>query len=133
MKSSLNKNERGSAGVKFLCVLGSLLLAAHAGYNYIPVAYEAETLRTEMQTAVVQGIAMPGQMKPVENVKERVQKAMKANQIPPNAFVDVKQKGGIIQAHVVYNRSVPLLPFGIYTYNYAFDHTATPTGFLLKQ
>lgn len=131
MKHVTRHNERGSAGTKFLLVLAALLLALHAGWNYIPVAYEAESLRTEMQTAVVQGLALPGKINPVDNVKARVQRAITVNQIPADALVNVTMKGNVIQAHVSYIKPVPMLPFGIFNYNYVFDHTATPTGFLL--
>ena len=36
------ESERGSAGVKFVLVLAALVLVANAGYNYVPVAYNAE-------------------------------------------------------------------------------------------
>jgi hypothetical protein len=126
-------SERGSAGVKFLCVLAVLVLIFNAAINYVPVAYSAESLKTEMQTAVVQGLALPGKVNPVENVKTRITKAAQVNDIPPDAVIDVKMNGNVISAHVAYNQTVNMLPFGIYKYNYAFDHTATPTGFLLKQ
>jgi len=126
-------SERGSAGVKFLAVLAVILLVANAGYNYLPVAYNAESLKSEMSTAVLQGIAMPGKINPVDNVKVRIQKAMRQNDIPPDATMDVKQAGNTITAHVTYNQQVNLLPFGIYRYNYHFDEVVTPTGFLLKQ
>lgn len=125
--------ERGSASVKFVIILFVLLLTAHAGYNYVPVAYEAESLRTEMQTAVVQGLAMPGKMNPVDNVKARIQQAAQRNGIPADVLIDVRQNGNNITAHVVYQKEVNLLPFGMYKYIYRFDHTATPTGFLLKE
>ena len=125
--------ERGSAGVKFLAVFAVILIVANAGYNYLPVAYNAENLRSEMSTAVLQGIALPGKINPVENVKVRINKAIQQNDIPQDAVVEVKQAGNAITAHVVYTKQVNLLPFGIYKYNYLFDHTATPTGFLLKQ
>lgn len=115
-------------------VLTAIVLGANAGYNYVPVAYEAESLRTEMQAAVMQGMALPGgKFSPVENVKVRVQKAMMTNGIPGDATLNVTQSGNVIQARVVYKKDVAILPFGIYKYQYNFDHTATPTGFLLKQ
>lgn len=129
----LRESERGSAGVKFLGVFALILLVANAGYNYLPVAYNAESLKSEMSTAVLQGIAMPGKINPVDNVKARIQKAMLQNDIPPDATMDVKQAGNAITAHVTYNQQVNLLPFGIYRYNYRFDEVVTPTGFLLKQ
>ena len=135
MNNVVNKreSERGSAGVKFLAVLAVILLVANAGYNYLPVAYNAENLKSEMSTAVLQGIAMPGKVNPVENVKVRIQKAMTQNDIPADAYVDVKQAGNAITAHVIYSKSVNMLPFGLYRYDYRFDETVTPTGFLLKQ
>ena len=82
-------SERGSAGAKFIITLAIIFLVAHAGYNYIPVAYEAETIRGEMQTAVLQGLAMPGQLKPAENVKSRIQKTLIQNSAPKNALLDI--------------------------------------------
>jgi hypothetical protein len=135
MKDALRdrSSERGSAGVKFAIVLVSIVLVANAGINYVPVAYQAESLRTEMSTAVLQGLAMPGKMNPVDNVKVRVQKAMVTNEVPTDAQMTVTMKGTEIRAHVTYTKPVSLLPFGIYTYRYQFDHTATPTGFLVGQ
>jgi hypothetical protein len=126
-------SERGSAGAKFLLVLACILLIGHAGYNYIPVAYEAESMRTEMQTAVVQGLALPGKINPVENVKSRIMRAAQINAVPEDVVIDVKQNGNTITAHVAYAKTVNMLPFGMFKYNYQFDHTATPTGFLMKQ
>ena len=126
-------NERGSAGVKFMLVLTVIALVANAGYNYVPVAYQGASMKGDMEGAVLQGLAMPGKLNPVDNVKTRVQQAMTSNQLPPDAQMAVTQQGNVIQARVVYNKAVAILPFGIYTYQYKFDQTATPTGFLLKQ
>jgi len=125
--------EQGSAGIKFAIFLVIIVLTAHAGYNYVPVAYDAESLKSDMSTAVLQGLALPGKVNPIENVKARIQKSIQQNNIPADAMVDVKQNANAITAHVVYTKEVNILPFGIYRYAYRFDHTATPTGFLLKQ
>jgi len=124
--------ERGSAGVKFLIVLVALILLANAGYNYVPVAYAGENFKSEMQTAVINGLALPGRMSPVDVVKAKVQKAAVDNDLPTNALIEVKQVGNTVQARAAYSQKVAILPFGIYNYTYQFDHTATPTGFLLK-
>jgi hypothetical protein len=126
-------NERGSAGVKFLIVIVFIAIVANAGYNYIPVAYQGQAMKSDMETAVLQGMAVPGSVNPVKNVKERITKAMEANQVPQDALVDVRQVGPGVNAHVSYTQPISILPFGIYKYNYVFDHTATPSGFLLKQ
>ena len=135
MKSAAEnrESERGSAGVKFIITLAVIALVAHAGYNYVPAAYDAESLKTEMNTAVLQGLALPGKLNPVDNVKARVAKAIQANNIPPEALIDVKQNGNVLTARVTYLKPINILPFGIYKYNYNFDYTATPTGFLTKQ
>ena len=126
-------NERGSAGVKFLIVFVVLILLANAGYNYVPVAYAGESFKQDLQTAVVNGLAVPGRLNPVDVVKAKVQKAISDNDLPKDTLVEIKQVGPTIQAHAVYSQKVSILPFGIYTYTYHFDHTAIPTGFLLKE
>lgn len=126
-------SERGSAGVKALCAFAIIGLVAHAGYNYIPVAYNAESVKTEMNTAVLQGMAMPGKVNIAENVKIRILKVISQHDVPPDVTLDVKQSGNIVTARVAYVKQVDLLPFGIYRYQYNFDQTATPTGFLMKQ
>lgn len=134
--NSFNKNresERGSAGLKFVVILVALILFGNALLNYVPVAYNAESLKTEMSTAVLQGLAISGKLNPVDNVKARIAKAIVTNDIPADAVVDVKQAGNALTAHVTYSKEVNILPFGMYKYTYKFDHTATPTGFLLKQ
>ena len=127
------ESERGSAGVKFVLILAVIVLVANAGYNYVPVAYDAESLKTEMGTAVLQGLALPGKLNPVDNVKARIAKSIQTNNIPADAIVDVKQNGNVLTARVSYSKPVNILPFGIYKYIYDFDYTATPTGFLTKQ
>jgi hypothetical protein len=133
MNTTFRASERGSAAVKFLIVFVLLVIAANAGYNYVPVAYAGENFKQEMQTAVVNGMAMPGRMSPVDYVKNRVQKAVKDNELPNDTFVEVKQVGSTVQAHAIYSQRVSILPFGIYTYTYQFDHTAVPSGFLMKE
>ena len=56
------ESERGAAGVKALCVLAAIALVGHAGYNYVPVAYSAESVKTDMNTAIMQGMALPGKV-----------------------------------------------------------------------
>ena len=125
--------ERGSAGVKFAIFLAVVIILGNAGYNYVPVAYNASALKGDMDTAVLQGMAMPGKINPIDNVKERIQKAITVNNVPKEATLDVKQVGNGINARVTDSQQVSMLPFGMYKYNYAFDYTATPTGFLMKQ
>jgi hypothetical protein len=133
-KASKNRrSERGGAGAKLLIVVTILFLIGNAGFNYIPVAYEAQDFKQEMQTAVVQGLALPtGGAKPADAIKARIIKAAKANDLPVDTFMDVRQVNNVVQARVYYSKPIDVLPLGLYTYNYEFDHTATPTGFMVK-
>jgi hypothetical protein len=130
--SSSREAERGGAGVKFLLVAVVLFLAGHAGCNYIPVAYQGESYKQEMQTAVLQGTAIPTSGNPVGVVKQRLQKVAKESELPPDTLIDVKQVNNVIQARVRYTRHVNILPFGIYSKPYLFDQTVSPSGFMLK-
>ena len=114
MKNNAMKrsSERGSAGTKFLLVFAVIVLIGHAGYNYVPVAYEAESMKNEMQTAVVQGMALPARVNPVENVKSRIIRAAQINSVPEDVFIEVKQSANTMSAHVVYAKQINMLPFG---------------------
>lgn len=126
-------SERGSATTKFLIVLVFIVLLANAGYNYVPVAYQGAAMRQDMDTAVVKGLAASGSMKPQAVVKAHVDRAMADNEVPADAIVEIIPAGNHIQAHVAYQKKVDILPFGIYRYNYDFNYTAVPTGYLLKE
>ena len=127
------ESERGGAGVKLLLVGVVLVLVANGAYNYIPIAYEGASMREEMDTAVVKGLAASGQLKPVDVVTASVRRAATTHNLPADAFVEIKPAGASVQAHVIYNKQVSMLPFGLYKYNYAFDYVARPVGYLLKE
>jgi hypothetical protein len=127
------RRERGGAGIKLILVLLVLFLIGHGLINFVPVAYNGASFKEEMQTAVVQGTALPNGNDPLGVIKVRLKKMASNYSVPPNAFMEVKQTNNIVQARVAYTQDVNILPFGLYTYKYQFDHTATPTGFLAKQ
>ena len=126
-------SERGSAGIKFLLVFLVIAMAANAGINYVPVAYQGASFKQEMDTAVVKGLGASGRIKPMEAVTASIKKASFDYDIPDDAYVDIKPVNGVVEAHVIYSREVNMLPFGIYKYDYNFDYLAKPTGYLLKQ
>jgi hypothetical protein len=131
-KSGLS-SEQGSAAIKFMLVFLVLALAANAGFNYVPVAYQGASFKQEMDTAVVKGISAAGRVKPMDAVTASIQKASFDYDIPDDAFVEIKPVNGVVEAHVAYSRPVNMLPFGLYQYTYDFDYVAKPTGYLLKQ
>ena len=124
--------ERGSARVKFLLILMVLITATNAAFNYIPVAYQGENFKQEMQTIVVQGTALPvNGANPVETMKTKLIRSARDYDLPA-AAINVRQVNNVLSAHVRYTKDVSIIPFGIYNYTYEFNHTATPNGFLTK-
>ena len=127
------ESEHGGAGIKFLLTVVVLILIANAGYNYIPTAYQGQDFKQEMETAVMQGVTMPGaNTKQVDAVRARVRRAAEVSGIPDDYYLEVKQTKNVVHAHVIYQKTIPILPFALYDYVYQFDNTATPTGFLMK-
>jgi len=135
MKKLINdrSSERGAAAIKFLLIFLVLTLVANAGFNYVPVAYEGASFRQEMDSAVVKGLAASGRIKPLEVVAATIKRASNDYNLPEDTFVEIKPVNGVVEAHVVYTREVNMLPFGLYKYEYNFDHHARPVGYLLKQ
>lgn len=129
---NIRRSERGSAGVKFLLIFVILAIVGNAGLQYIPVAYNGASLKQEMDTAVVKGLAAAGQMKPVDIVTASVQRAVRDYDVPSDAIIEIKPEGGVVQARVAYTKQVNVLPFGLYKYKYNFDYLARPMGYLLK-
>lgn len=126
-------SERGAAAVKFLVVFLVLAFAANAGLNYVPVAYNGASFKQEMDTAVVKALGASGRIKPLEVVQASIQKASVDHSIPDDAYIEIMPVNGVIEAHVSYTQTVNMLPFGLYKYDYNFDHVARPQGYLLKQ
>jgi len=126
------RQERGGAGIKLVLVLLVLFIIGHGLINYVPVAYSGATYKDEMLTAVTQGTALPSGNNPLVVVKTRLTRLAAANDIPPDAFIEVKQVSNFMQARVAYSKQIDILPFGLYTYQYNFDYTAAPSGFLAK-
>lgn len=133
MKEELKSrcSQHGGASLNLLIIGVILALAGNAGYQYIPTAYNGESIKQEMQAAVLQGLALPPSAgDPVKVTKARIERIVAANDAPADTFVEVKLTNKSMQGRVVYTKKVGLLPFGIYNYDYNFDFTATPNGFL---
>lgn len=127
------QSERGEAGAKLLFIVVLLFLAGHAGYNFIPVAYHAENFKQEMHSAVIKGMSLPPVgVTPMDHVKNNVMRAARENDLPADAFIQVKTNKGVIEVYVSYVKKVPILPFGLYDYSYTFEHSASPSGYLMK-
>lgn len=132
-KEDARYSERGSSSVKLLFFLLILVLIGNAGYSYVPTAYQGESFKQDMKTAVIQGAALPSTAgKPVDVIKRKLQRAINNNGLPVDTYVEVKKINKVITARVYYTKKVSLIPLGGYDYIYEFDYTATPGGFLTE-
>jgi hypothetical protein len=135
VKPAFHRNsERGGAGVKFLLVVLGLFFAAHAGFAYVPAAYQAEDYKQRMHELVTNAFAMPNSSgSNPEVVKQRLRSYANEYGVPTDALIKVdRMDNGALKAQVKFVKQIELLPFNLFRYNYEFDHTATPTGFLTK-
>lgn len=132
-KIKKHKSEQGSAGVKLVIAGVILFLIGNAGYSYVPTAYQSQSFKQDMETAVIQGFSLPSTAgKPIDIIRRKVETAARGNDLPTDTFIEVKETNKVITARVYYKKQVSILPFGIWDYEYVFDHSATPEGFLTQ-
>ncbi|MCW5959134.1 MAG: hypothetical protein KIS76_03175 [Pyrinomonadaceae bacterium] len=131
---SINRNsERGGAGIKLLLALVVFILIGNAGYNFVPVAYQGESFKQDIDGAIVKGTVLPTSGKaPIDVVKKNLFQAAKVNNIPDDAVLEVTMKDKAITGHVSYTKDVELLPFGLWVYKYEFEYSSAPATFLVK-
>ena len=128
---NIRHSERGSAGAKLIVFAVLFILVAHVIYNFVPVAYQGQSFKQDMDTAVIQAYTLPANHgKPEQIAQDKLKRLITINNLPIDTFVDVKAKGRSLTVRVYYVKKVPILPFGLYEYDYVFDYTATPQGFL---
>ena len=112
--------ERGGARLKFLIVAALIATAAYAGYQYVPVAYNAYLFRDFMQESVDKAVALNHNG---DWVREQLSKSAGEYGVPQSAKITPSQSDGShAEVRVQFTRDIPLLPG--YTYQYEFDHTA---------
>ena len=130
----VKKNQRGSAGTNFLLVVITLFLGGHAAYNYVPIAYSGEDLKQRMHERVLYCYASPNtpDCQP-EQMKIKLKHFCSINDAPDCLIKVDKTSDGAPRAHISYAKQVNMLPFGLYKYNYQFNHIEQPVGFLTKQ
>lgn len=119
--------EHGGSRLSFLIVMTLLICGGVFAYHYVPVVYEAEELKTEMQKTV-DGAGAMGRSQ--EWVTAEILKSFQIYNVPPTAELKVDRlaKGGY-RASVKFTRPVEMLGF---TYDYDFDKTTTTSGFLVE-
>jgi hypothetical protein len=127
MKAKSYRGQQGGTKVYALVALLVLFSLIHAGWNYIPAAYQSESFKSEMHNIIVQVQAAPhGTSEPLtDKLKKRLRMVASENGVPGNALIEVTEAGSNMKARVKFTRQVDILPFGLYKYQYQFDNTAT--------
>jgi hypothetical protein len=116
--------ERGSSRLNFLIVMAVIVAIAYAGYQYVPVAYQASQLKVFMQDTVNNAVVTD---KNAAWAEDQLRRSLPNYGAPPNALVTVANRESRIEAHVQYTVPVPLL---VTTYEYKFDHTTRSSNLL---
>lgn len=119
-------SERGGARLKFLVVVIVLGALAYAGYQYVPVAYNAYLYRDLMQQKVNAAVALGY---PPTWVKDQLIKSAPEYTIPSDVEITPVVQGQRMEVRAQFTRAIE---FPGFTYNYSFDHTAKSTDFLMK-
>jgi hypothetical protein len=117
-------NERGSSRLKFLIVLAVIGCVAYAGYQYIPVAYQAYLYKDLMQHYV--DVCAAQGYQPAW-VGEQLFKSEAEYDVPSDAVITPVSQDQRIEVRVHFTRPIE---FPGYTYTYEFDHTVRSTAFL---
>jgi len=126
MNTKTRASEQGGARLKFLIVAAIIAATAYAGYQFIPVAYQAYQLRDLMQHEVDTAAALG---KPPSWVKDQLVKNSADYGIPSDATIDPQQQDNRMEVKVQFTKPIE---FPGYVYNYEFDHTAKSGTFLSK-
>jgi hypothetical protein len=122
--SAQRTNERGSARLNFLLLMAVIAAVAYAGYQYVPVAYQASQLKVFMQDTVNNAVVTD---KNAAWAEDQLRRSLANYGAPPNALVTVANRESRIEAHVQYTVPVPLM---VTTYEYKFDHTTRSSNLL---
>ena len=62
INKNIRNSERGEGGYKLILFLIGLFLVGWAGFNYIPVDYNARAYKQEMEATVQQAVVLPAAM-----------------------------------------------------------------------
>lgn len=124
MSTKLRRSEHGGARLKFLIVVAIIAALAYAGYQFIPVAYQAYQLKDLMQHDVDTAVALG---KPPSWIQEQLVKSSPEYGIPADAVITPQQQDNRVEVRVQFTKPIE---FPGFVYNYEFDHTAKSSTFL---
>ena len=124
MNTKSRRSERGGARLKFVIVVAVIAIVAYAGYEFIPVGYQAYQLEDLMQHDVDAAAALG---KPDSWVREQLVKSSAEFGIPAEAVISSQMQNNRMEVRVQFTKPIE---FPGFVYNYEFDYTAKSSTFL---
>ena len=125
MNTKLRTSEQGGARLKFLIVITIIAIVAYAGYQFVPIGFQAYQLKDLMQHEVDAAAALG---KPDSWVKEQLVKSSAEYGIPADAVISPQTQNNRMEVRVQFTKPIE---FPGYVYNYEFDYTAKSSTFLI--
>ncbi len=120
-------SERGGSRLKLLIVGLVAAVVIYSGAQFLPVYYNATSLKELMQRKVNEAVlSNRTTATPSEWVEAQIRAVAPDYGIPPDALIDGEPRERRVTLRVRYVKSIPL-PF--YVYDYHFDHTVTSSNF----
>jgi hypothetical protein len=126
--------ERGGSKVTLVIVLTVLALGAFAGFNYVPNAYADNSIKQELQTIATNAVILPAATTNGQNINwanAELGRLATTWEIPKADF-KAEMAGPAVRTSIKHHRSVPILPLGIYNYEYDLVFSATSAGYVNK-
>lgn len=122
------RGERGASRLSFLVVVAVIVVVVYAGYQIVPVMYNASLYKVYMQDTVDKAVATG---KDQEWVRAQLGSAgAEEYGVPQNPIIEMHVTDGRMVVRVRWVRPI-VLPG--YVYNYDFDHTVKSGKFLSSQ
>lgn len=116
--------EYGGSRFNFLLFVVVVAIVGYAGYQYVPVAYQASQLKVFMQDTVDRAVVTD---KNAAWADEQLRRNLKDYGAPADALVTVGNREARLEAHVEYTVPIPLV---VTTYQYKFNHTTRSANLL---
>jgi hypothetical protein len=123
--------ELGGSKITLTIVLLVLFLGGYAGINFIPVAYGDSDIKQQMQTIATNATILPSATTGNNQIPwatTELNRLAAQYEIPPTAF-KAEIAGPAVKTSVKYRRKIPILPFGLYVYEYDLEYSASTAGF----
>jgi hypothetical protein len=116
-------SEHGGARLKFIIVVAIIAIVAYAGYQFVPVFYQAYQIKDLMKHEVDAAVALG---KPPSWISEQLVRIGPEYGIPKDAVITPTVQDNRVELRVQYRQPIE---FPGYVYDYEFDNTVKSSNF----